>query len=213
MRSFSRSSGQSLGSSYRRDIDGLRAIAVLAVVLYHLGIPGVPGGFVGVDIFFVISGYLISRLLFAEFEERRFSLIQFYERRARRILPALCVMLAVTSAIAYILFYPTELEDFAASPSRIGAFFRPIIIFISHRITLLQRRSVFLYSIFGRLGSKSSSTSSSRFSCLDYAVTPCPFVKFISSFYVYFPFSPRPFLPIATPRWLSSSCPAGLLSC
>ena len=106
---------QNSGSSYRRDIDGLRAIAVLAVVLYHLGVPGVPGGFVGVDVFFVISGYLISKLLFAEFGEHRFSLIQFYERRARRILPALCVMLAATSAVAYALFYPTELDDFAAS--------------------------------------------------------------------------------------------------
>jgi len=74
---------------YRADIDGLRAIAVLAVMFYHFGIPGFTGGFVGVDIFFVISGFLITSILQKEINEGRFSIARFYERRIRRIFPAL----------------------------------------------------------------------------------------------------------------------------
>ena len=72
---------------YRSDIDGLRAIAVLPVMLYHAGV-GVGGGFVGVDVFFVISGYLITGILWRELEEARYSVVAFYERRVRRIFPA-----------------------------------------------------------------------------------------------------------------------------
>ncbi|MEK8049880.1 acyltransferase family protein [Ideonella sp. DXS22W] len=79
---------------YRPEIDGLRALAVLPVVLYHAGAPGFGGGFIGVDVFFVISGYLITRLIVNDLEARRFSLADFYARRCRRLLPALCVMLA-----------------------------------------------------------------------------------------------------------------------
>lgn len=78
---------------YRRDIDGLRTVAVMPVVLGHAGIAGFSGGFIGVDIFFVISGYLISSILLREIGEGRFSLLRFYERRVRRILPALFAML------------------------------------------------------------------------------------------------------------------------
>ncbi len=73
--------------TYRKDIDGLRALAVLPVLLFHAGIPGFSGGFVGVDVFFVISGYLITSILLKELSEDRFSIALFYERRARRILP------------------------------------------------------------------------------------------------------------------------------
>ncbi|KPF94003.1 hypothetical protein IP81_00585 [Novosphingobium sp. AAP83] len=73
---------------YRRDLDGLRSLAVVPVVLNHAGLSAFPGGFVGVDIFFVISGFLITGILARELDERRFSIIGFYERRARRILPA-----------------------------------------------------------------------------------------------------------------------------
>lgn len=70
--------------NYRPDIDGLRTIAVLPVVFYHAGVMGFPGGFVGLDVFFVISGYLITRIIHDEILEGRFSILQFYERRARR---------------------------------------------------------------------------------------------------------------------------------
>jgi peptidoglycan/LPS O-acetylase OafA/YrhL len=100
--------------AYRRDIDGLRAVAVLAVVLFHLG-TGLPGGFTGVDVFFVISGYLIASQLYAEAEAGSFSILGFYERRARRILPALLATIVASSAAAGLLFYPRELVAFATS--------------------------------------------------------------------------------------------------
>lgn len=100
---------------YRADIDGLRAVAVLLVFAYHLGTARVKGGFVGVDVFFVISGYLIGSIILAEIDARRFSLLSFYERRVRRIFPALFVTLAVTAALAYKFFLPSEMEEFAKS--------------------------------------------------------------------------------------------------
>ena len=103
---------------YRADIDGLRAIAVLSVVLYHLQAPGFRGGFVGVDVFFVISGFLIGGHIADEVAAERFSLVAFYERRIRRILPALFVMLAlVLLAARLVLFWPdaAKLSPIAAS--------------------------------------------------------------------------------------------------
>lgn len=85
---------------YRDEVDGMRAVAVVPVVLWHAGFSGVPGGFVGVDIFFVISGFLIAGILFAEITEDRFSILRFYERRARRILPALFLVIAATYPFA-----------------------------------------------------------------------------------------------------------------
>jgi peptidoglycan/LPS O-acetylase OafA/YrhL len=92
---------------YRSDIDGLRAIAVLSVVIYHLNIGLLPGGFVGVDIFFVISGYLISKIIYSEVESGSFSIANFYVRRARRILPAFLSVIIATSIAAYCLLYPS----------------------------------------------------------------------------------------------------------
>jgi peptidoglycan/LPS O-acetylase OafA/YrhL len=103
---------------YRPDIDGLRAISVLAVILFHARVPGFAGGYVGVDVFFVISGYLITQLLLAPSERgvpRR--LRDFYARRCRRILPALLVMLVATTPLAYWLFLPADLTHFGTQLS------------------------------------------------------------------------------------------------
>ncbi|MGE9010189.1 acyltransferase family protein [Leptospira interrogans] len=107
---------------YRADIDGLRALAVVPVVLYHVGVPGFAGGFVGVDIFFVISGYLICGMIDADIRNGSFSLGNFYKRRILRILPALFVMFLVTSIFAYIYLLPAELIGYSKSlASAIGS--------------------------------------------------------------------------------------------
>ena len=101
---------------YRSDIDGLRAVAVSLVILSHALVPGFEGGYIGVDVFFVISGYLITRIILSDHAQGQFSLAEFYRRRIRRILPALFVMLAVTSAVAFrLLQVPADLQDFGRS--------------------------------------------------------------------------------------------------
>ncbi|HEX4080284.1 MAG TPA: acyltransferase family protein [Rhizomicrobium sp.] len=102
-------------SAYRPEIDGLRALAIIPVVLFHFGVPGFRGGFVGVDVFFVISGYLITSLIQGEMDRGTFSLVRFYERRVRRIFPALFAMLAVVSAAAFVFFFPDDLVRYARS--------------------------------------------------------------------------------------------------
>jgi peptidoglycan/LPS O-acetylase OafA/YrhL len=94
--------------AYRSDIDGLRALAVIAVVLFHARLGPFGGGFVGVDVFFVISGFLITSIIKKEMDRGEFTLLGFYERRVRRILPALFVVLAATSAIALAVLLPVE---------------------------------------------------------------------------------------------------------
>ncbi len=93
---------------YRPEIDGLRAVAVLAVILFHADVPGFGGGYVGVDVFFVISGYLITSLIVAEREAGTFSLVRFYERRARRILPALLAVLCVVVVGTWFILLPID---------------------------------------------------------------------------------------------------------
>ena len=100
---------------HRPEIDGLRAVAVVPVILFHAGLPAVSGGFVGVDVFFVISGYLITTLLAEDLAQGRFDLWRFYERRARRILPALFVVLAACLPAAWLWLMPGQFKDFAQS--------------------------------------------------------------------------------------------------
>ena len=100
---------------YRREIDGLRALAVLPVMLFHAGFETFRGGFVGVDVFFVISGYLIATILLAELESGQFSIVQFYERRARRILPALAFVMFASIPMAWVLLPAAELQGFSKS--------------------------------------------------------------------------------------------------
>ncbi len=99
---------------YRPEIDGLRAIAVLAVVFYHAG-ELIPGGYVGVDVFFVISGFLITKVIQSQIDEGTFSIIEFWERRIRRLMPALTVTVAVTLGLGYVLLTPPALRDLGHS--------------------------------------------------------------------------------------------------
>ncbi len=101
--------------TYRPDIDGLRAVAVLVVFAFHAEISRIPGGYVGVDVFFVISGYLITSIILKDLAAGRFSLARFYERRIRRILPALYFVLAASAAAAWWLLLPTRMEHFGGS--------------------------------------------------------------------------------------------------
>jgi peptidoglycan/LPS O-acetylase OafA/YrhL len=100
---------------YRSDIDGLRAIAVLSVIAYHLASDMLPGGYLGVDIFFVISGFLITQILKRDLELKKFNLRRFYERRVRRIAPALLLVLACSTLAASVLLLPTDLTNYARS--------------------------------------------------------------------------------------------------
>ncbi len=98
-------------AAYRPDVDGLRAIAVLAVLAYHAFPDLLPGGFVGVDVFFVISGFLISGILLSDLDRGKFSLRKFYARRVRRIFPALLVILAACGIFGWFALFPDEFQQ------------------------------------------------------------------------------------------------------
>ena len=107
---------------YRAEIDGLRAIAVVPVILFHAGIEPFTGGFIGVDVFFVISGYLITTLLVNDIENNKFSIIKFYERRARRILPAMFFVMLFCIPFALQWMTPDQLKDFSLSIVAVSLF-------------------------------------------------------------------------------------------
>jgi peptidoglycan/LPS O-acetylase OafA/YrhL len=107
---------------YRPEIDGLRALAVVPVILFHAGFELFSGGFVGVDVFFVISGYLITTILIEDIESQRFSLVNFYERRARRILPALFFVMLVCIPFAWKWMLPNQMKDFSQSLAAVSLF-------------------------------------------------------------------------------------------
>ena len=115
---------------YRPDIDGLRALAVTPVVLNHAGVPGFWGGYVGVDIFFVISGYLITKVLLNDIEAETYSIAKFYRRRILRIFPALFAVLAFTTVLAVMFMLPGELRRYASSLTGAAAFFSNIVFFL-----------------------------------------------------------------------------------
>jgi peptidoglycan/LPS O-acetylase OafA/YrhL len=107
---------------YRPEIDGLRALAVVPVILFHAGFPFFSGGYLGVDVFFVISGFLITAILANDIAQGRYSIVAFYERRARRILPALFVVMAVCLPFAWAWLMPTALRDFSRSVAAVSLF-------------------------------------------------------------------------------------------
>lgn len=105
----------SLEIKYRPEIDGLRAVAVLSVMLFHGAVPGFSGGFVGVDVFFVISGFLITGILLKELQRGHFSLVAFYERRARRIMPALFVVLLFSVVVGWFVLDPSAFRSLGSA--------------------------------------------------------------------------------------------------
>ncbi len=106
---------QSSRLTYRSAINGLRAIAVISVILFHSGLGLVPGGYVGVDIFFVISGYLITGIIYQEMQSESFSYKRFYERRIRRILPALLLVMIASIPFSWLILLPGDMKEFYKS--------------------------------------------------------------------------------------------------
>ena len=128
----SESSHAATALRYRPHIDGLRAIAVLAVIFYHAKLLGVTGGFVGVDIFFVISGFLITSIIVRDLRAGTFSLLAFWERRIRRILPALTVVMLCTIIAAYfIILYPYDYHHFGSSVIMQSVFASNVLFMVS----------------------------------------------------------------------------------
>ena len=115
---------------YRSEIDGLRALAVMPVVFYHAGLGWMQGGYLGVDVFFVISGYLITTIIADDVGARRFSLVGFYERRARRILPALFAMMFACLAPAWFLMAPYQLKAFGDGLLAVGLFVSNLLFYL-----------------------------------------------------------------------------------
>jgi peptidoglycan/LPS O-acetylase OafA/YrhL len=118
-------------AKYRPDIDGLRAVAILPVLFYHLGTSLAPGGFVGVDVFFVISGYLITSLISAEMHQGTYSITNFYVRRARRIFPALFAMCAVTALFVLLFCLPSDAKRFSSALAAATLFGSNIYFYLS----------------------------------------------------------------------------------
>lgn len=117
-------------TAYRPEIDGLRAVAVLPVIFYHAGFSTFSGGFVGVDVFFVISGYLITSLLLSELSRGKFSIVDFYIRRARRILPALFLVTLCCIPFAWMWMLPMQFDSFGKSLVAVVAFASNILFWL-----------------------------------------------------------------------------------
>lgn len=115
---------------FRNDINALRALAVIAVVLYHYQVPGCKGGYAGVDIFFVISGYLMSKIILSGFEKGNFSLKQFYAKRVRRIVPALLVLILFVLLAGNFFFFPEELKTLSKYAAGSTLFYSNILYYL-----------------------------------------------------------------------------------
>ena len=116
--------------SYRKEIDGLRAFAIIPVIFFHAGLQSFSGGFVGVDVFFVVSGYLIATLVITELSKHTFSLSHFYVRRVRRILPALFIMMLTCLPFAWIFLLPNDMKEFSQSMVSVIMFLSNLLFWI-----------------------------------------------------------------------------------
>lgn len=116
--------------NYRAEIDGLRAVAVVPVILFHAGVELFSGGYVGVDVFFLISGYLIASIIYHEILQQRFSLLEFYERRSRRILPALLLITSISVVLAWVFLNPVAIDKFADSVIGVATFSSNIVFWL-----------------------------------------------------------------------------------
>ena len=120
---------------YRPEIDGIRGVAIILVVAFHFNLDFLLGGYIGVDIFFVISGYLITSIIISELKASLFSVTDFYERRLRRLGPAFALMLIVSLPLAYFTLMPTMLIEYMNSVIYALVFFQ-IIFFIIQKLNM-----------------------------------------------------------------------------
>jgi peptidoglycan/LPS O-acetylase OafA/YrhL len=140
--------GPHRGLAYRPHIDGLRAVAVLGVLLFHFGAP-LKGGFVGVDIFYVISGYLIFNSILGDLDAGSFSFVDFYQRRLRRLFPAFAAVTLVVAALSCLFLVPTQLVSFQKSLIAAATLSTLIFISIARRAISRPRQPVFRSCITG----------------------------------------------------------------
>ena len=147
---------------YRPDLDGIRALAVLAVIIFHIDAAWLPGGFLGVDMFFVLSGYLITTIISREMQNGSFSFLEFYKRRAKRILPVFSCVLLCTSLVAAIFFLSFDLRQYVKSAA-FALLFRPPVFARRGGYFDAGRGGKNLCSTFGLYRWKSSFTLFFRF--------------------------------------------------
>jgi len=125
---------------YRPEIDGLRSLAIIPVILFHSGVALFAGGYIGVDVFFVISGYLITSIIAGELEDSRFSYSGFYYRRAKRILPALFVVIAVTLPFSFFWMLPEQHESYLDSLVYVSLFVSNFLFWKERLFRVFRRR-------------------------------------------------------------------------
>jgi hypothetical protein len=147
---------------YRPEIDGLRTVSVMLVILHHLGWSLLPGGYVGVDVFFVISGYLITQIVSAEIRGGTFSIGNFYKRRIMRLAPAYFLVLAATTIASVLVMLPAELLDYFESVIYSTFFSANFYMWQEVGVTSVRNPNSFHCSTCGRWLSRSSFISSGR---------------------------------------------------
>jgi peptidoglycan/LPS O-acetylase OafA/YrhL len=150
-------------AQYRPDVDGLRAIAVMLVLNFHAFPASMPGGFIGVDVFFVISGFLITGIIARELEHKRFSLLTFYGRRIRRIFPALIVVLCAVLVLGWLWMLPAAFAQLGSDTFASAAFFANIALLLQSAISTSNPPKS-RCCICGRSASRSSFICSGRWS-------------------------------------------------